>query len=147
MRSPAIEAVSRLATYNQLTFDAYERGIKRRGWAAAVEEREIGHHSFKDTLVHILNVHEVWMVAAPQNKWDIFDDPTRRKDHINSWKKLERYRDRVWAAMDRQVSGLTEAKLRRRVKVPWFNGRYTLEDAFYQSSFEQAHHIGEIIGA
>ncbi len=26
-------------------------------------------------------------------------------------------------------------------------GVYTLEDAFYQVSFEQAHHLGEIIGA
>jgi len=45
------------------------------------------------------------------------------------------------------MAGLSDAELHRIVKVPWIPGRYTLEDVFFQSSFEQAHHLGEIIGA
>jgi hypothetical protein len=31
--------------------------------------------------------------------------------------------------------------------VPWLKGKYTLEDVVFQATFEQAHHLGEIIGA
>ena len=44
------------------------------------------------------------------------------------------------------MKGLSESQLHRRVHAPWMPGRYTLEDAFRQVSYEQAHHIGEIIG-
>lgn len=141
------DAMDRLVTYDRKTFESFERGIKRQGWEEAVKEREIGHHSFKDTLVHILNVHEVWLVAAPREEWEVFDDPTRRKANVKSWADLTRYRRRVWKGIDELMSGLTENDLKRRVAVDWFKGHYTLEDAFFQTSFEQAHHLGEIIAA
>lgn len=141
------KVIVRLVDYDRRSFEAFERGIKRGGWAEAVKEREIGHHTFKDTLVHILNVHEAWLIAAAQKRWEIFDDPSRSRKNILSWKDLRRYRERVWGGIDELMKGLTEEGLRRRVKVPWIKGRYTLEDAFFQTSFEQAHHLGEIIGA
>lgn len=147
MRSSKAEIVSRLVDYDKRTFETFERGIKRRGWAQATKERGIGHHSFKDTLVHILNVHEVWLVAAAQDRWEIFEDPIRKKENVKSWSDLARYRKKVWKGIDELMSGLTEERLRRRVAVPWFKAKYTLEDGFFQASFEQAHHIGEIIGA
>jgi uncharacterized damage-inducible protein DinB len=147
LKPSAVDAVSKLVAYDRRAFESFERGIKRLGWAEAVKEREMGHHSFKNTLVHILNVHEVWFVAAPRKNWDIFKDPTRRPDNAKSWGDLRRYRERVWSGIDDLMSGLTEEKLGRRVTVPWFKGRYTLEDGIFQSSFEQAHHLGEIIGA
>lgn len=147
LQASATGMISRLVTYDRRVFEAYEQGIKRRGWAEAVKERETGHRSYKDTLVHILNVHEVWLVAAAQGRWEVLDDPSRRKGNVKSWADLRRYRERVWSGMDNLMSGLTQEKLTRRVSVPWFKGRYTLEDAFFQCSFEQAHHLGEIIGA
>lgn len=141
------DVIVKLITYDRRAFEAFERGIQRRGWAEAAKDRGTGHHSFKDTLVHILNVHEAWLVGAAQGKWDIFKDPSRKRENVRSWTDLRRYRGRVWAGIDELMAGLTEEQLQRRVKVPWIGGRYTLEDAFFQSSFEQAHHLGEIIGA
>jgi uncharacterized damage-inducible protein DinB len=142
-----VELIERLVTYDNRTFERFERGLQRRGWAEATRDRGIGHGSFKDTLVHILNVHEAWRVAIAQGKWDLFDHPERRASNVRSWSDLRRYRTRVWAAIDPLMDSLTEAGLRRRVKAPWMPGRYTLSDAFFQSSFEQAHHLGEIVGA
>lgn len=139
--------MGRLVTYDRRTFESFERGIKRLGWEEAVKEREIGHHSFKDTLVHVLNVHEVWLVAAAQERWEVFEDPSRRKANVKSWADLDRYRRRVWKGIDELVSGLKDADLKRRVAVDWFKSRYTLQDAFFQTSFEQAHHFGEVIAA
>jgi uncharacterized damage-inducible protein DinB len=141
------DMIVRMVDYDRKAFETYERGIKRLGWAEATKDRGIGHGSFKDTLVHILNVHEAWFVAAAQERWEVFDDPSRRRGNIRSWSDLRAYRERVWRGIDELMEGMTDEKLKRRVRVPWIKGKYTLEDAFFQSSFEQAHHIGEIIGA
>jgi uncharacterized damage-inducible protein DinB len=137
----------RLITYDRRAFEAFERGVRRLGWAAAVKNREIGHLSIKDTLVHILNVHESLLIAVAQRKREVWKDPIRRRENIKSWADLRRYRERVWRGIDDLTAGLTDAKLHGVAKVPWFPGRYTLEDVIFQSSFEQAHHLGEIIGA
>ena len=141
------EDAIKLTRYNRRAFEAYERGIKRLGWAEATKDRGIGHLSYKDTLVHILNVHEAWLVAAAQDRWEVGKDPSRRRENVKSWLDLRRYRERVWANIDVLIDGMTDRDLKRRVRVPWMSGRYTLGDAFFQSSFEQAHHLGEIIGA
>jgi len=142
-----VETIERLLAYDRTVFDRFERSVRRRGWRAATANREIAHRSFKDTLVHILNVREAWLVGVAQGRWEVFEDPTRRADRVGSWRDLRRYSTRVWSEADRFTATLTERSLSRRVRAPWMPGRYTLEDAFYQASFEQAHHLGEIIGA
>jgi len=140
------EGVRRLVRYDRRAFESFERSARRLGWRWATANREIGHRSVKDTLVHILNVHEVWLIAAAQDRWDeVFSNPRRRPTEVRSFADLRAYRAAVWNGIDRLLPGLTERALTRRVRVPWIPGRYSLEDAFYQASFEQAHHLGEVI--
>jgi len=141
------DTMVRLIAYDRRVFEAYERGARRLGWASAVKNREIGHLWIKDTLVHILNVHESLLIAVGQGRREVWKDPARKRENIKSWQDLRRYRERVWNGIDDLTARLTNAKLRRVAKVPWFSGRYTLEDVILQSSFEQAHHLGEIIAA
>ena len=141
------DVIVKLVTYDRRAFEAFERRIHRGGWAEATIDRRIGHVSFKDTLVHILNVHEAWLVGAAQGKWDVFKDPSRKRENVRSGNDLRRYRMRVWSGIDDLMEGLNDERLQRRVEVSWMPGHYTLMDAFFQSSFEQAHHLGEIIGA
>jgi len=138
--------VRRLVLYDRRAFESFERSIQRLGWAKAVANHEVAHRSLKDTLVHILNVHEAWLVAAAQNRWEeVSRNPNRRAEAIRSFSDLRRYRLETWRGIDELMANLTEARLGRRVKVPWIPGRYTLEDAFFQASLEQAHHLGEVI--
>jgi uncharacterized damage-inducible protein DinB len=143
-----VASIRRLVRYDRRAFDSFERSARRLGWARASRDREIGHGSIKNTLVHILNVHEAWLVAAAQDRWDeVRACAGRRPEAVRSFRDLARYRERVWGAIDPLVAGLTERALARRVAVPWIVGRYTLEDGFQQASFEQAHHLGEVIAA
>ncbi|MDG6913191.1 MAG: DinB family protein [Nitrososphaerota archaeon] len=141
-----LETVRRLWEFDQRTFTAFERSIERWGWKPATENHEIGHLTMKDTLVHVLNATEAWLVAAAQDRWEVFDAPKRRPKDILSFRELRDYRDRVWGSITPMTRGLTDKALERRVKVPWMPGRYTLEDGYFQATFEQAHHLGEIIG-
>ncbi|MGD0250723.1 MAG: DinB family protein, partial [Thermoplasmata archaeon] len=75
----------------------------------------------------------------------LFEESAR---HPTNWKEFRRYSDRVWAGVEATLSKLTTRDLGRRVRAPWFpRGRYTVGDAFLQTTLEEAHHLGEIIGA
>lgn len=142
-----VNTISRLVTYDRLAFENFRKELERRGWKEAVKDRGIAHGSFKNTMVHILNVHEWLLVGAAQGKTEVWRDPEQAQEKVRSLAQLRRYRSRVWGEIDSLMAGLTESRLRRRVEVPWLLGKYALEDVFFQASFEQAHHLGEIIGA
>lgn len=143
--STSVRTILRLVDYNHSVFDRFERSLARRPWKEVTANREIGHLSLKNTLVHILNVEEAWLVAIAQGHWEVFDRPGRRPDDITSWKQLRAYRDRIRADVVTLLASLTEGKLNSRVKAPWMPGSYTLEDGFFQVTIEQAHHLGEVI--
>jgi uncharacterized damage-inducible protein DinB len=136
--------------YDRRVFDRYARRIRRLPWTEASRKRGIGHESLFDTLVHILNVHEVWLVYIARGRNSdpvlepLFEDPTR---HPKDWKGFDAYARRVWREVDATVARLTLPALDRRLSAFWMKGRYTTRDAVLQVSLEQAHHLGEIIGA
>jgi uncharacterized damage-inducible protein DinB len=143
--SDSLATVRRLITYNRSVFLRFERSLERRTWSEAIADHGTGHLSMKNTLVHILNVEEAWFVAVAQGRWEIFDRNGRQPKEIGSWKELRAYRDRVWAETDAFLASVTEKSLHRRLKAPWMPGNYTLEDACFQVTIEQAHHLGEVI--
>ncbi|HKV89789.1 MAG TPA: DinB family protein [Thermoplasmata archaeon] len=144
--SDRVEDARRLHAYNVQVLGRYERSVARRPWSEATADVGIGHRSLKDTLVHILNVHEAWLVAIAQDRWEVFDAEDRQPENVASWAMYRSYRDRVWAGIGPLLGELTDRRLGSRVRAPWMPGRYTLSDAFRQVSFEQAHHLGEVIG-
>ncbi|MGP8071989.1 MAG: DinB family protein [Thermoplasmata archaeon] len=136
--------------YNFRLFDRYVRAVKRLPGRAAFKRREIGHQSLFDTLVHILNAQEVWLtyiVAGRDSDADLrplFKDAGR---HPKEWKGFARYERRVHHGIESYLAGLTPREMRRSVHAFWMPGEYTVSDAILQTTFEEAHHVGEIIGA
>ncbi len=100
------------------------------------------------TLTHILNVQEsglLYIVPRRQREIDALgQDPGRAP---KDWKEFDAYASRVWDGIEARLPTLTEKELQRRVKAFWMPGRTTVRDAILQISFEEAHHIGELIGA
>jgi len=139
-----------LFDYNRAVFDRFVRRVRKLPGRGATRRRGIGHESLFDTLVHILNVHEVWHVYLVRGRNSdrelsaLFDDPTR---HPKDWKQFDAYAARVWREVDVTLATLTPRTLGRKVHAFWMPGSYTVRDAVLQSTFEQAHHLGEVIGA
>ena len=139
-----------LFAYNKRLFERYARRIRRLPWNDASRHREIGHQSLFGTLVHILNVHEVWIGYILQGRnsdqelEELFGDPARKPE---DWRGFNSYNRRVWALVDEYMNGLTPRDLSRPVHVFWMPGEYDASDGLMQATFEEAHHIGEIIGA
>jgi len=136
--------------YNHAVFDRFARRVRGLPTKEAMRRRGIGHESLFATLVHILNVEEVWLVYIVHGRTSdkelgaLFDDARR---HPTTWKGFDEYAHRVRAGADLTLRGLTPRALGRRAKVFWMPGRYTVRDALFQVTMEEAHHLGEIIGA
>ncbi len=145
--SPLAEA-RELIEFDRKVFDRYVRRVQRLPWKEADRNRETGHLSYFRTLVHVLNVHEVWLVYAVRGRTGempaLWNDASR---HPKDWAGFRAYARRVWAGIATTLDSLTDADFDRRVRVPWFRQYYTVRDAFFQATFEEAHHIGELIGA
>jgi uncharacterized damage-inducible protein DinB len=145
----SLSEVHRLIDYDRAVFDRFVRRLSRLPWAEVSREREIGHRTLFGTLVHILHVQEVWMVYLVRGRTRelpaLFAESARQP---TTWKEFRAYSQRVWTGVDATVGKLTVRDLDRRVRAPWFpKGRYTVGDAVLQTTLEEAHHLGEIIGA
>jgi uncharacterized damage-inducible protein DinB len=136
--------------YDRSVFDRFVRRVRRLPGRQATRPRGIGHESLFATLVHILHVHEVWHVyivrgrASRRELETLFRDRSRRP---RNWKEFDAYSKRVWIGVESTARHLTNRDLGRVVKAPWMPGRYTVRDAIVQSTIEEAHHLGEVIGA
>jgi uncharacterized damage-inducible protein DinB len=142
----AVADVRRIYAYNWKVYDAYLDRLERLPWRVATQDSGSGHRSFKDTMVHILNVHDGWLnYVVPGRMRELARAKGRQPSEIRSWTEVRAYRDRVRSGIDPFLRRLRPADLRRPVHAPWMPGRYTLEDTFFQTTLEQAHHLGEII--
>ena len=137
-----------LEAYDRKVFDRFVRRVRQLPWKDAVREREIGHHTLFATLEHVLNVREVWIVYIVRGRNRelprLFSEPGR---HPNDWKGFRTYADHVWSEAAVTTARLRSHDLARTVRAPWMPGKYSVADAYLQASYEEAHHLGEIIGA
>jgi uncharacterized damage-inducible protein DinB len=151
MRAPSIRPLDEardLVKYNRSVFDQFVRRVARRSWREATRNREIGHRTLFQTLVHILNVQEVWLVYIVRGRARELPALFALEErHPTTWKGFRAYSAAVWRGIDQTLANLSDRDFGRRVKAPWMPGRYTVRDAFFQTTFEEAHHLGEVIGA
>lgn len=142
--------VRTLVEYNRAVFARFVRRVRRLPGKAAMRPRGIGHESLFQTLVHVLQVQEVWLVYIVRGRNSdrelgaLFDDPRRKP---TTWREFDAYSARVWAGIDQTLDRLTPSFLGRKVTVFWMPGEYTVRDSFLQATLEEAHHLGEVIGA
>jgi uncharacterized damage-inducible protein DinB len=143
-----LSTVRQLLDYDRRVYDRFLAKARRLKGTEGTRRRGTGHESIRATLLHILHVRDAWLNFVLRDRIAEFGTafhPPSDKD-LNSWTDLEEYRDLVWAGVDDLVVGLHEVDLERPVKAPWMAGEYTVRDAFFQVTIEQAHHLGEVIG-
>ena len=136
-----------IVRYNRRVFDRYVRRLRALPRRRATRNRETGHLTWIGTFSHILNVHEAWMLyLVPGRKKELFQRFQDADRHPKRWPELVRYARLVFDGIDRWSRSVTPAELARPVQAPWMPGEYSVSDALMQTTLEQAHHLGEIIG-
>lgn len=135
----------KLFRYNRAVMDAYARKLERLPWAVVSKDREATYHSMAGVFKHLVGVYDGWLCYVVQGQR--LDDAmaSRSWDSLTSMKEIRAYHEAVWESVDRFLAKMTDADLRRKVRAPWQPKACSLEDALCQVTFEQAHHLGEII--
>lgn len=142
---PDAEEIRRLYAYNRAVLERYIRALERLPWAVVSKNRETGHRTMKDTMVHILIVHDAWVNYVAKGRVKELKAARNRFERPRSMREVKAFMAQVWYGVDSLLAAIDDKALRKRVKAPWMPGKYTLADAFMQASIEQAHHLGEII--
>lgn len=145
-----VELYRQMFVYNRKVLETFLDRVAKMSRREATKDRGIGHGSYVRTILHIVRVHEAWL-----NYVAVGDLQGLHESHDRFAKMWERadlrearaYLRSTWVGIDQRMRSLTPKELQRTVKAPWMPGQYTLEDALVQSTLEQAHHIGEVIGA
>jgi uncharacterized damage-inducible protein DinB len=137
----------RLYEYNHEVLGAYIRRFSRMPWSEVTKKRGIGHGSMRNTIVHIIRVHDAWLNYVVRGRLKELARSRKEPGQFSSCKDLSKYLSETWSGIGELLDNLTEKDLSRKVKAPWMPGDYTLDDMLMQATLEQAHHIGELIGA
>jgi len=110
-----------------------------------VKNREATHESLKNIFHHILSVHDGWLNVTAQGA---SADPAMREkdfDEVESMDALRDYMEKIIAKEKRFLSKLTDKDLDRGIQPEWKTRPHPMSDALLQVTFEQAHHLGELI--
>ena len=131
--------------YNWQVLRDYGEALAKLPREELIKNREATHGSMKNIFHHILSVHDGWLNVAAQGT---SADPAMRErdfDEVPSMDPLRAYLEKIIAKEASFLASLRDKDLGRRVKPEWKERSHPLQDALMQVTFEQAHHIGELI--
>lgn len=140
-----VAEIRELVTYDRRVLRRFIDAVARLPRSYQTRDLGIGHVSVLRTLAHILEVREAWVLLLPDGRGREVAERAPPSASVTTVAELRRYEREVASAVGRRVRRLRERDLNRAVACPWMRGRFTLRDAFLQASYEQAHHLGEVI--
>jgi uncharacterized damage-inducible protein DinB len=131
--------------YNWQVLRDYCDGLSKLPASDLVKDREATHHSLKNIFHHILSVHDGWLNVTAQGA--SADPAVREKDfdEVPSMDELRDYMEKIIKKEGAWLAKLTEADLERLIRPEWKERPHPIRDALFQVTFEQAHHVGELI--
>ncbi len=142
-----VDFYRRLYKYNRKVLENLLGRMRRMSWKEVIKDRGTGLGSFRDTFVHMVRVHDAWVNFIVPGR--VSELPKHRPplSSYRSWASLRELFLATWKHIDKFLAQLRPKDLRKVVRAPWMPGRYTLADVLMQCTFEEAHHLGELIGA
>lgn len=135
----------RIYEYNWRVLRDFGGALAKLPKDALRKDREATHGSMKNVFHHILSVHDGWLNVTAQGG---SADPAMREkdfDEVPSMDALRDYMEHIIAKEARFLTQMKEKDLERGVQPEWKERPHALRDALLQVTFEQAHHIGELI--
>jgi uncharacterized damage-inducible protein DinB len=131
--------------YNWQVLRDYGGALAKLPKDELLKNREATHESLKNIFHHILSVHDGWLNVTAQGA---SADPAMREkdfDEVESMDTLRSYMEKIIAKEKRFLAKLTDKDLDRGIQPEWKTRLHPLSDALLQVTFEQAHHLGELI--
>ena len=135
----------RIFNYNQKVLRVFFDTLSNLPWETVSKNAESAHYSMKNTFVHILSVYNGWINYTALGKSN--EIPLEKHDYNNyhSMEQVKKFMLEVLAGVNVFLRGLDDNVLSKKIAAPWLEGEHELGDVLMQVTFEQAHHLGEII--
>ncbi|TLZ53292.1 MAG: DinB family protein [Methanobacteriota archaeon] len=131
--------------YNWQVLRDYAAALSKLPETELTKNREATHESLKNIFHHILSVHDGWLNVTVQRA---SADPVVREmdfDEVRSMDVLRDYMEKIIKKEEGFFVTLSDRDLGRPVQPEWKTRPHALRDALLQVTFEQAHHLGELI--
>ncbi len=135
----------RIFSYNEKVLREFFDTLSNLPWEAVAKNVESAHYSMKNTMVHILSVYNGWINYNALGKSDEIPWAEHDYDNYHSMEQVKEFMQKVLVGGNTFMKGLDDSALSKRITAPWLEGEHELADVLMQVTFEQAHHLGEII--
>src|SRR3972149_1837719 len=110
---PTAEDIRRLQAYNRAVLEKYVRRLAKMPWSVVTKDRESGHRSMKDTVVHIVRVHDAWLNYVAKGRVRGLRAAWKRQGPFDSWERVRRYMGEGWLGGGEKPAGIARKALRR----------------------------------
>ena len=131
--------------YNWQVLRDYSEALGKLPTSELQKNREATHNSLKNIFHHLLSVHDGWLNVTAQGA---SADPAVRERDVNefaSMEELQAYMEKIIAKEGQWLAKLTDEDLDTLIRPEWKERPHPIRDALLQVTFEQAHHVGELI--
>ncbi len=99
----------------------------------------------KNTFVHILSVYNGWINYNALGKSNEIPWAEHDYDKYDSMEQVKEFMLKVLGGVNAFMKVLDDKALFKMIIAPWMESEHELRDVLMQVTFEQAHHLGEII--
>ena len=135
----------RIFDYNERVLRAFFDTLSNLPWETVSKNMESGHYSMKNTFVHILSVYNGWINYNALGRSNEIPRAEHDYDNYHSMEQVKGFMLKVLAGVNVFLKALDDKALSKKITAPWMEGEHELRDVLMQVTFEQAHHLGEII--
>jgi uncharacterized damage-inducible protein DinB len=130
----------RIFSYNEKVLRAFFDTLSNVPRETVAKNSESAHYSMKNTFVHILSVYNGWINCNALGKSSEIPWAEHDYDNYQSIEQVKEFMVKVLTGVDAFMERLDDNALSKRME-----GEHELRDVLMQVTFEQAHHLGEII--
>jgi uncharacterized damage-inducible protein DinB len=130
--------------YNWAVLHAFLNTLDRLPEQLVSSNLEASHNSMRNIFTHILTVYDGLLNHARAGESSGVPE-SELNECYESMENMKKYMEHVEAAVNNLLTDLTDSMLTQQIKVEWRERQNSLEDTLMQTTFEQAHHLGEII--
>jgi uncharacterized damage-inducible protein DinB len=135
----------RIFRYNEKVLQTFLTTLNQLPWDVLSKNMEASHYSMKNIFIHILTVHNGWRNYNALGKSDSIPWDEHDYENYHSMKQIQDFMSKVMEGVRRFMDGLSDSTLTKKITAPWMEGGHDLGDVLMQVTFEQAHHVGELI--
>lgn len=139
------EDFRKILRYNEKVLSSFFDMLSKLPWETVAKNAEASHYSMKNIFVHILSVYNGWINYNALGKSDEIPWPEHDYENYSSMEQVKGFMLKVLTGVNTFMKRLDDKDLSKKITAPWMEGEHELRDVLMQVTFEQAHHLGEII--